>query len=164
MIKIKTTMPKAPVTPELRKQMAEKLARYFQDYVFHKDSVPYPIDESGGYVLDGHNDWYCKMDDDDNQIVQIWCRYPERWATRLFSLTSWICETKGWQILPAYAGSVKAAKIGVEFELSVRKSLTPDQLSSITFEIPIEQMVVFVDGAIDRSARVIGYTTDQYAD
>ena len=115
-------------------------------------------------MIDGHNDWYCMVEDGDTPVVQVWHRHGFTHPNKVFAFVSWVCNNQGWEILPASGGARKRAAIDVELQLDVRQELSAEELCSITFEIPIESIIVFVDGNIDRSARVVGYQTGQYAE
>ena len=169
MIQIKTTLKKQEVTPEFRKEMARRLARYFPDYK-ERGGVPYTInDAEGAYVIDNHNDWWCKVDDEDNQLVTITNRgTPSRPAPMAeYVFARWVAQHNDWSVVwsPFDEETGTHASITVDMTMWFPEERSEDDCGAITMDIPIEEIrVCELDGEVIPGARITGYTTGEYAD
>lgn len=164
MIQIRTTMPTpdGAITPEFRRDMAAAFARFMPDYHMHKGLVPYPVKaEDGPYVIDGNNNWWCRVDENDGQLITIEYRDETRSPGREFAFANWVISCRqGWEIVPAsHAGNGVSLRVSVEFDVKLPRKFDADELSTISFEIPIEAVGVFIDSQLIPGAKVTGYET-----
>lgn len=164
MITIITTMPKqAEVTPDYRRDMAAALARFMPDYHTHKNSVPYPVYENGEgpFVIDGNNNWWCYVQDDDSQRITINYRHATDHPGREFAFVNWVIACRhGWTIATATDnGKGISARVSVDVDVKLPRKFDEDELATITFEIPLEAVGVFIDSQRVHGAEVTGYTT-----
>ena len=160
MIKIKTTLSRHDVTPAIRRHMAEALARFMPDYHMNKNSIPYPVEESGdsAYIIDSNNNWWCQLDDDDNRIVTLTFRHAANRPGVELAFATWVlsCRTD-WEIIH----DLPEQRVSVDVELLVDLPRPYDDrvLSTITFDVPLEKIAVFLAGNRIPGAKVSGCTT-----
>ncbi len=94
---IRTTLPRVEVTPAYR----VKIARMLREYLHNGHLIgcrPYPVSfVDGTYVFDGHNDWFCCVDEDDSQVIEI--RHRDS-AAKTEALVNWILANNvGWKTI-----------------------------------------------------------------
>lgn len=159
MIRIRTTLPKTEVTPEHRFQTARMLSRFLPN-----GQIPFPInDTDGAYVFDDHNDWWCTVDDDDSQLVSITYRDTPINHRKERAFAEWVCANRrGWQIVNEQAHLVGGTFATVSVVMDVwlpKQGCDPEELESITFDIPLNSVDVFLEGKRESGAILVGYTT-----
>lgn len=169
MITIKTTMPKQDkVTPEYRRDVAAAFARFMPDYHAHKNSAPYQVYENGEglYAIDNNNNWWCRVDDEDSQRVTITYRHAIKNPGVEFAFANWVISCRhGWEIPPAsHDGNGVSLRVSVDMDVKLPCKFDEDELSTISFEIPIESVGVFIGSRLIPRAEVIGYTTQADAE
>ena len=77
MITLRTCFPREEqTTVDRRRDLARELAKFMPDYHSSLWSVPYPVSEpEGTYVIDQNNNWWCKVDDEDSQVIRVHFRH-----------------------------------------------------------------------------------------
>ena len=164
MIRIKTTRKKEAPSEEVAYKVARQLARYFPDFHDVVRNIPHKLDELC-FVLDAGNDWVMQMDDRDNQVVSISYRY-EGTSPREYAFASWVVSSNhGWRMLLPEVQGGTYSKIDVEMTVWFPEKRSEIDCGDITMEIPIENIRVDdLDGERIPGARVVAYSTGEYAD
>lgn len=162
MIKIRTSLPQTEVTPAEREDTARMLARFFPNHSKEDDTIPRPVrDQDGAYIIEAKCRWCCYVDPDDSQLVTITYHDEDQFKGRERTFAEWVVANRfGWRIVDKETRGV--ASVNIDFVLP--GDFTENELQTVTFEIPIENVGVFIDTRKVAGAVVTGYTTTDFVD
>ncbi len=164
MIQIRTTLPlpEGEITTDHRHDVAKAFARFMPDYHVHRAVIPLAAgSDHGRYVFDSHGRWTCRVDAIDNHLVASIDYLSEKAdSQKELDFARWVVQCRpGWQILEPEDQQGISASVSVEFNVWLPTRYTEEELSTITFGIPIAAVDVFVGDLLIPGAEVRGYVT-----
>lgn len=166
MIRIQTTQPstgEGTTKFERRFFTADGIACLLPGY--GEDSAPVTtIDTEAvtAFVLDEQGDWTCfvRGEGETNQIIEIVHRHAAHHPGIEFTFASWLVACNpGWLILIGDGPEPQKVSVDVTFCVTLPKQFMPEELATISFEIPMEAVKVFIDGHVIPGAGLTSYMT-----
>jgi hypothetical protein len=166
MIRIQTTLPsRSGGTPTYSRRFstALRVARLLPSYA--ADGPPHTLSETDAvsvFVLDEAGDWTCRIrgEGEANQIVDLTHRHAAQHPGIEFTFASWLVACNpGWIILIGAGPEPQKVSVDVTFCVSLPKQFMPEELATISFEIPMEAVKVFIDGHVVPGAGLTSYMT-----
>lgn len=162
MIKIRTTTPQVEVTPSIREDAALALSLFFPNRPDDAVASVRPVREQDGpYIVDAKSRWSCYVDPDDSQLVTLTYYDEEQFKGRERTFAEWIvANNSGWRIVDKETRGV----VGVNIEFVLPGEFDEADMQTVTFEIPIKDVGVFINTRKVTGAVVTGYTTTGFAE
>lgn len=167
MITIKTDAVTASPLPLLVSgHYAQRLAWLLPRHDMDKTIVPFLVPQRDHeFLLDSLGNWRCNVVIHEGSIqLQLSYKYPENADAMESALAHWVVACNpAWSVVRKEEQSAYPLKLTVDTTFTVvmpsHRRFSQEELDTITFEIPMTTVGVFIEGEEVLGAQVVAYST-----